>query len=143
MSTYKYFLIPFENVPTTPSYTVWFATWSAVRPPREPNMNPPMVVGVTTMSTLPAGAVELGSGDKDPLPPPPPPPPSLAPLESYKKSVNLWLTGDRDADEAETEGEVKANAKAEDEAKAKAKAESKANAKADGEANAKTKGEAE
>jgi hypothetical protein len=96
MSSNKYFMIPFENVPASPTYTVWFATWSQDRPVLEPNMNPPMVVGVTSDETLPTGAVLLGDGSKDPPPPPPPPPPLGL---DYEASFTTWLMGDRDEDE--------------------------------------------
>jgi hypothetical protein len=100
MSTdYKYFAIPFENVPADPSYTVWFATWSKERPVLEPGMNAPMVVGVTTSTTLPAGAVLLASGSKDPVPPPPPPPPAVMDPSAYQRSVTEWLASGRDEDE--------------------------------------------
>jgi len=96
--SYKYFVIPFEDVPANPSYTVWYATWSEKRP-TEPGKNQfPMVVGVTTEANLPAGAVLLGDGLKDP-PPPPPPPPSLTSTPSdYLTSCSLWLSA-RDEDE--------------------------------------------
>jgi hypothetical protein len=58
-----------------------------------------MVVGITTEENLPAGAVLITSGDKDPLPPPPPPPPSLSQLETYRQAVQTWMTGGRDEDE--------------------------------------------
>jgi hypothetical protein len=91
----KYFMIPFANVPETPDYTVWFASWSTVRPVLEPGMLPPCVVGVTT-DQLPAGAVLLESGGgKDP--PPPPPPPAAVSMEEYKASIKDWLLSDRGA----------------------------------------------
>jgi hypothetical protein len=95
----KYFTIPFEDVPANPSYTVWFATWSRERPLLEPGMNPPLVVGVTSDSTLPAGAFLLGGGSKDPQPPPPPPPPMSFNPSDYQRSVSEWLEVGRDADE--------------------------------------------
>ncbi len=95
-SNYRYFEIPFENVPQDPTYTVWYATWSTQRPVLEPGMNPPMVVGVTAESTLPAGATLLGDGSKDP----PPPPPSLTLSQSdYQKTVSDWLGIGRGEDE--------------------------------------------
>ena len=100
MSTdYKYFAIPFENVPDEPSYTVWFATWSKERPVLEPGMSAPMVVGVTANDRLPEGAVLLGDSSKDPVPPPPPPPPAVLDQSAYQQSFTEWLAGGRDADE--------------------------------------------
>ena len=98
-SNHKYFVIPFENVPEKPPYTVWFATWSRERPVVEPGTQPPMVVGVTAEETLPAGATLLGGGSKDPPPPPPPPPPSIVSQPAYQGLVDQWLSGDRGADE--------------------------------------------
>ena len=94
--SYQYFVIPFENVPDAPEYTVWFAAWSRVRPIVEPGMNPPFVVGATR-GTLPAGAVLLGDSDKDPIPPPLPPAPSTVSSSNYQKSVRVWLELSRDA----------------------------------------------
>src|SRR5262245_13577478 len=91
MNSYRYFSIPFENVPESPTYTVWFATWTTARPALEPGITP-LVVGATFEDKLPANAVELGVGSKDPLPPPPPPPPALKlDLEDYQKSIDAWL----------------------------------------------------
>lgn len=97
MSNYKYFLIPFENVPANPPYQVWYATWSKTPPLLEPGMNPPMVVGAT-LEELPAGATLLDSGSKDPLPPPPPPPPGFHELD-YQKAVTDWMMLGRSGDE--------------------------------------------
>lgn len=92
--TYKYFMIPFASVPRDPAYTVWFASWSAEWPTVEPGTYPPVVVGVTT-DHLPAGAVLLGAGSKDP--PPCPPPLAAASMSDYQKSVSEWLELSRDA----------------------------------------------
>jgi hypothetical protein len=95
---YQYFNIPFDLVPKdqVPPYTVWFATWSTKPPILEPGMAPPLVIGATA-NELPAGAVALGTGSKDP----PPPPPSLATADvsNYQASVSQWLELTRDADE--------------------------------------------
>ncbi|HWO18788.1 MAG TPA: hypothetical protein VNO30_08425 [Kofleriaceae bacterium] len=100
MSTdYKYFAIPLENVPSAPSYTAWYATWSKERPVLEPGMPPPMVVGVTADSTLPDGAILLGTTSKDPVPPPPPPPPAVLDQPAYQRSFTEWLASGRGADE--------------------------------------------
>lgn len=93
----KYFVIPFENVPADPTYTVWFSTWSRERPLVEPGMSPPLVVGVTADAELPTGATLLGDGSKDP--PPPPPPLSAFSQSEYQSSVSTWLELGRDEDE--------------------------------------------
>ncbi|TMQ05960.1 MAG: hypothetical protein E6J91_39270 [Deltaproteobacteria bacterium] len=78
---------------------MWFASWSTERPIVEPGTYPPLVVGVTTETQLPAGATLLASGGKDP-PPPPPPPPSLVniSMSDYEKSIAAWLDS-RDEDD--------------------------------------------
>src|SRR5262245_59900383 len=98
-SNYKYFLIPFENVPATPTYTVWFATWTRDRPVIEPGMNPPMVVGVIADDkALPPGASRMGGGSKDPPPPPPPPPRPSFGETGYQRAIDDWLTIGRGED---------------------------------------------
>lgn len=96
--SYQYFRIPFNDLPKDqpPPYTVWFASWSTQPPVLEPGMPPPFVICVTE-NELPAGAVALGTGSKDP----PPPPPALAPISvsDYQASVGQWLLDTRDADE--------------------------------------------
>lgn len=84
----QYFMIPFANLPKTPDYTVWFASWSTERPYVEPGMYPPVVVGVTT-GELPAGATPLGTSSKDP--PPCLPPLAAVDMSDYQKSVTVWL----------------------------------------------------
>jgi hypothetical protein len=95
---FQYFSIPFERVSTdqAPPYPVWFATWSTKPPILEPGMAPPLVVGVTD-GALPAGAVALGVGGKDP--PPPPPPMVAGDLADYQETIRRWLMTGRDADE--------------------------------------------
>jgi hypothetical protein len=95
----KYFVIPFENVPASPAYTVWFSTWSKERPLVEPGMSPPLVVGVTAEAELPAGATLLGEGSKDPPPPPPPLGVAAFSQSEYQSSVSTWLELGRDEDE--------------------------------------------
>ncbi len=92
----KYFVIPFEDVPASPSYPVWYATWSTVRPTLEPGASAPLVVGAT-MDQLPPGAILLGSGDKDPPTPPPPPLPEAVSVSEYQRSIETWLALGRDA----------------------------------------------
>jgi len=96
--SFQYFSIPFDRVPTDqpPSYTVWFATWSTKPPLLDPGMTAPLVIGCTD-SELPAGAIALGTGSKDP--PPPPPPPAAVGISDYQASVSTWLEATRDADE--------------------------------------------
>jgi len=85
----KYFRIPFANVPTTPTYTVWFASWSQERPVVEPGTQPPFVIGVTTEDKLPPGATLLAEGGaKDP---PPPPPLGAEGSSEYQKAFGVWL----------------------------------------------------
>ena len=67
---FKYFMIPFQNVPVHPSYTVWFASWTTERPTGEPDMSP-CTIGVTDEEKLPPGAMLLATSTKDPPPPPP------------------------------------------------------------------------
>jgi hypothetical protein len=91
MSQYRtYFTIPFNSVPQTPSYDVWFATWSTERPTVDPDDKPPFVVGCTT-GTAPQGATVLGSSIKDPIPPPPPPLASIN-TSDYQSTVQTWLS---------------------------------------------------
>jgi hypothetical protein len=94
----QYFVIPFDQLPEKPDYTVWYATWTTERPAEVPPGGTPTVVGVTTGDKLPDGAVLLASYDKDPLPPPPPD--LLAygdsALSAYQKSFELWLSRDED-----------------------------------------------
>ena len=98
-SIQQYFTIPFENVPASPDYTVWYATWTKERPAVDPGVNPPLVVGATMDEKLPTGATLLGSGTKDPLPPPPPPPPGVISQSVYQKTVSEWLAASRSEDE--------------------------------------------
>ena len=97
-SIYKYFIIPFENVPANPTYPVWYASWTKERPIVAPGVHPPLVVGATT-EALPAGATLLGSGSKDPPPPPPPPPPLAIIPSEYQTTITTWLEIDRGEDE--------------------------------------------
>jgi hypothetical protein len=94
--SYKYFIIPFADVPRSPTYAVWFATWSSEWPTIEVGMHPPLVVGATE-GELPAGAVLLANATKDPQPPPPPPPLMALAFSEYQQSVNAWLSLSRDA----------------------------------------------
>ncbi len=96
--SFQYFSIPFNSVQNTqlPACTMWFATWSTQPPAIEPGMAAPLVIGCTD-SDLPAEAVALGTGSKDP--PPPPPPPAALNLSDYQASVSAWLEATRDADE--------------------------------------------
>lgn len=99
MSDLNYFVIPFDEVPDHPSYTVWYATWTQERPMLEPGMNRPMVVGATPGDTLPHGATVLGRNRKDPVPPPPPPPPKALGVVEYQQAFEQWVTAGRDEDE--------------------------------------------
>lgn len=88
---FKYFTIPFQNVPSKPNYTVWYATWSNQPPAIEPGMSLPVVIGVTKDDTLPPSATLLvASGTKEPPPPPPPLPPRGITAE-YQASFSTWL----------------------------------------------------
>jgi hypothetical protein len=93
---YKYFVIPFDQVPASPSYTVWYATWSTTPPILEPGMSAPLVVGAIT-GELPNAGTLLGDGRKDPPPPPPPTPSASIDLAEYQRSVEEWLELGRDA----------------------------------------------
>jgi len=93
-SSTQYFMIPFENVPQNPDYQVWFASWSTQRPTLEPGMQAPVVVGATT-GPLPAGAVPLTAGGKDP--PPPPPPLAAGTPADYQAALAAWVQLTRDA----------------------------------------------
>ncbi|HEY6175553.1 MAG TPA: hypothetical protein VIX73_13940 [Kofleriaceae bacterium] len=88
-----YFTIPFNDVPQTPSYNVWFATWSTQRPTVDPQDKPPFVVGCTT-GQVPQGGTSLGTSIKDPIPPPPPPLSSLN-TSDYQSTVQTWLASGR------------------------------------------------
>ena len=95
-NNYKYFVIPFSEVPRVPTYTVWYATWSTERPVAALGATPPLVVGVIE-GDLPHGAVLLADAIKDPKPPPPPPPFTSDSLSDYQNSVNAWVSLGRDA----------------------------------------------
>jgi hypothetical protein len=98
MPSYQYFTIPYHLVPSDGSapYTVWYATWTTKRPIVEPGMPPPIVTGATA-GELPAGAIALAEGTKNP--PPPPLAPTTIDLSSYKDSIRTWIEIIRDADE--------------------------------------------
>ena len=87
--SYTYFTLPFNSVPKTPTYTVWFASWSTDRPTVEAGDNPPFVVCCTT-GQAPQGSTVLGSSIKDPFPPPPPPPASIN-ASDYQTTMASWL----------------------------------------------------
>jgi len=87
---YKYFVIPFNAVPVSPPYPVWYATWSKTRPHLQPGMGSPVVVGVV-MGELPKDAILLGTSTKDPDPPPPPLSARSVSLSDYQHSVKAWL----------------------------------------------------
>lgn len=91
MAKFRYFKIPFDQVPKTPPFKVWYASWSTVRPEPEDGIPPPVVVGLSLDGTLPDNATELASGDGVKNPPPPPPP--LAPVTdaAYAEAVGKWL----------------------------------------------------
>lgn len=90
----KYFMIPFKNVPDSPPYTVWYASWSTVRPIPEPGMQPPYAIGVTKDDRLPPGAILIANSTKEP-PPPPPPLAASTPAE-YNSAFSAWLTNMKD-----------------------------------------------
>ena len=97
MPVYKYFMIPFASVPSSPPYSVWFAslsssnaTWSKERPTTTADTSTTWAVGLTT-NEPPDGATFLGTSTKDPPPPPlalASPAPSLA---AYQTQFGLWL----------------------------------------------------
>jgi hypothetical protein len=93
---YKYFMIPFENVPKEPTYTVWFGTWSQGGPGvtwskerPESNTDTTWVVGLTA-DEPPSEATIIGSSTKDP--PPPPPESSTTNLSDYQQSFAALLS---------------------------------------------------
>jgi len=68
---YKYFVIPFKNVPDDPTYTVWYASWSKERPSVVRGMPAPVAIGVTKDDKLPPEAILIANSTKEPPPPPP------------------------------------------------------------------------
>ena len=93
--SYNYFACGLNNVPTEPSYTVWFASWvpaqnryswSTQRPTSDA---PTWGVWATTETQSQPGATTLGSGGKD-LPPPPLTYPSSS-MSDFQKTFSLWL----------------------------------------------------
>jgi hypothetical protein len=91
MSQYTYFTMPFESLPQSPGYTVWFATWSTQRPTDQDAK--PLVVCCTT-GVAPQGATVLvSSALKDP--PPPPPPPLSVTTSDYSATLAAWLAAGR------------------------------------------------
>lgn len=97
---HTYFTVPFEAVPQDPPYTVWFASWTAVKPRLGSENEPrPFVVGVTK-AHVPPGATPLGTGPRSPsCPPPPPPSPASVSLASYRESFASWLRTGSDAED--------------------------------------------
>jgi hypothetical protein len=97
---YKYFKIPFSEVPQPAPYIVWYTTpssssWSNVRPVVTTGTQP-LVIGVTD-GDLPANAELLGTFVKDP----PVPPLAVGPSgmdDAYKTSLATWLDGNKDLD---------------------------------------------
>jgi hypothetical protein len=90
----KYFVIPFKQVPAKPTYTVWFASWTTVRPTHDPYLLPPYAIGVTKDDKLPPGAIPIASSTKEP--PPPPPPLAVSTPAEYKAAFNAWLANTKD-----------------------------------------------
>jgi hypothetical protein len=86
----KYFKIPFDKVPANPTFKVWYATWSEVRPEIDRGLPPPLVVGFIEDGTLPPGATKLASSSASKTPPTPPPPFSGSEAE-YAAAVAVWL----------------------------------------------------
>jgi hypothetical protein len=95
--TYTYFAIPFDKIPQPTPYTVWFASWSLVKPQLGSNTQligadtppPPFVIGMTS-GNLPQGATLIGKGLKDSSPPPLPSPVSTSATD-YLASVRRWI----------------------------------------------------
>jgi hypothetical protein len=89
---HTYFTIPFEMVPQEPPYTVWFASWTSVKPRLSSEETPrPFVVGVTK-TRVPKEGTPLGTGHRSPNhPPPPPPSPVSVSLASYQEAFGNWL----------------------------------------------------
>jgi hypothetical protein len=78
---YTYFTIPFNSVPATVTYDVWFAiwspaqpgvTWSTVRPAATPDFVAPWVVGATKNSPPPPEATTVIIPESSKCIPPPP-----------------------------------------------------------------------
>lgn len=101
---YNYFAIPFEKVPPSPPYAVWFASWSSVKPTLgtttqaggTAQLPPPFVVGAT-LGDLPDHAVLLGTGARSQCPPPPPlPSPATTTAGDYYSSVKRWIEAGTD-----------------------------------------------
>lgn len=90
MSQYTYFTMPFESLPQTPGYTVYFASWSTERP-ADPDAKP--LVVCCTVGPAPQGSTVLASSLKDP--PPPPPPPLAASTSDYQTTLTAWLAAGR------------------------------------------------
>jgi hypothetical protein len=98
--TYTYFAIPFDKIPKPPQptpYTVWFASWSLVKPQLGSNTRltggdtppPPFVIGMTS-EKLAQGAMLIGKGPKN-ASPPPLPSPTITSATDYLASVRRWL----------------------------------------------------
>ena len=86
-------MIPYAAVPKEdPPFTVWYASWSTVRPSIEEGMNHPMVIGFAEVGRVPEGATILGAATTKTPPLPPPPPPALADnLGSYQLTFADWM----------------------------------------------------
>lgn len=102
--TYNYFAIPFDQVPPSPPYTVWYTGWSPIRPTvgtssqvsGSGQLPPPFVVGITS-GDLPANATLIGTGHRSQCPAPPPfPSPEFTTASDYLASVRHWVESGTD-----------------------------------------------
>lgn len=99
IKSYKYFTIPFANVPQNPSYTAWYALWTKDRPSAGWSKERPVavldpstiwVVGLTA-DEPPPGATVLGTATKDPPQPPLALSPKITSMAAYQDQFRMWL----------------------------------------------------
>ncbi len=105
---FKYFMIPYDQIPNNVSYKLWFGTWSIANPtitwsqdrPAPPDgvstwavgltTGAPAVSGVTSAAAVASGATPLGDGGKD-LPPPPMRLSNPSSPTAFQDAVAQWL----------------------------------------------------
>lgn len=98
-----YYMIPYEDLPSTTDDNMWFATWSTTnttvlwshnKPSFVPNGTTSFVVGVTcTAPPTPTGSTQLSDVDAAKMPPPPAEAFSATDMYSFKTGFDAWTNG--------------------------------------------------
>lgn len=98
-TSYRYYMISYDQVPASPSYHVWFGTWSRSNPviswsqdkPARPDGISTWAAAITTGAMGVSGVTVLGDGGKD-LPPPPLKLSNPSSPTAFQDAVSRWLT---------------------------------------------------